>query len=1100
MAITKNKTTSLSAVLFALLAVTLICSTARANDLETVFHNPPESAKPWVFWYWMRANATAEGITRDLQAMAETGIGGAILMPIGHGGESTIADPPANPLSEHFWKLVIHATKEADRLGMGLEMNACDGWALAGGPWITPDMSMQEVVITEQVIEGGKTFKGKLLQPKSRNNYYRDIAVLAFPEPLGTAVTSTQLEPKATTNIKGLNPQLLVKGHEKLVRFSSWGWIQFQFDKPFTCRSIRISPDIKMCYQVNRAEILVSDDGKKFRSIGRLKPPQFHGWQDTGMSATYSIELATAKFFRFVIDPSGTRPAFESHEGSKARHRIRMSAQHIELSSRPRINHFQGKAGYRWRRSDWTTDKQCPPELCVPLDSIVNLTGKMKPDGTLNWTPPNGRWTVQRIGYTTTGVCNRPAGTGVGLECDKFSPAAAKLQFDSWFGEALKRVGPKLAGKTLRRNHTDSWEAFSQNWSPLFREEFIKRRGYDPVPWLPVMTGVPVGSAEISERFLYDIRRTINDLVCENFFGSMIKLGRKHGTGFSAECIAPTMMADGLELFKYADIPMGEFWLNSVNQDKPNDVMDAICGGHIYGKRIIGAEAFTQNPLHWNEDPYYLKPLGDYNFAKGINKFILHVWAHQAFDKKPGVTLNRVGTFFGGTQTWHKPGKAWFDYIRRCSAMLQQGIPVADVCYFIGEEQPSRSYLRQHLPVPLPDGYAYDCINRDALLTRAKAKNGQIVLPDGVSYRMLVLPPSDRMTPEVVQKIGELAKAGVPVIGSNPTRSISLHDYPKCDDNVRKIVSRSWKSVRSTTTAQAVFKELDLLPDVEFIGVDLTPVYNEKMQYHAPPFAWNHRKTKDADIYFLSNQKRQWRRVDVAFRCTGRVPELWNPVTGKITDAGSWYRNGRTMVSVNFAPAGSVFIVFRRNEAQTLKRQPAHTQYISIKDMSVTQAITGPWTVTFSPDTGAPARIKMPKLHSLSEHRNQDVKHFSGTAKYSAAFDVANVRNSKRLFLDLGKVANLAEVTVNGKNLGILWKPSFSVEVTDVIKPGKNTLEIDVTNTWLNRMIGDASLPKKDRITWLLFKDVYPDPDTPLEPAGLIGPVMLKTVRGVIIK
>ena len=1071
--------------------------------------------------------------------MAETGVGGAYLMPIGNSNALanaaplTIAEPPANPLSEHWWKLLVHAAKEADRLGLRLAMNACDGWALAGGPWITPEMSMQELVMTEQTIDGGKAFKGELAQPASRENYYRDVAVLAFPAADGYGVTSTQLKPKVTTDIEGFNPQVLVTGASGLVSLSSAGWIQFEFDKPFTCRSLTIWPDIKTVYQLQRAVLLVSDDGKIFRSLGRLKPSEFHGWQDRDLSATHSIEPTTAKFFRFVIDPSGVRPPAENHEGSKTRNRNLLAAQRIELSSQPRINHWEGKAGYRWRRSEWTSEKQCPDDLCVPAEKIINITGRMDSDGMLDWDVPAGRWVVQRFGYTSTGETNNPAGSGAGLECDKFNPEAAKIQFEGWFGEALDRVGPELAGKTLWRNHTDSWEAFSQNWSPLFRDEFIKRRGYDPLLWLPAMSGVPIESAALSERFLYDIRRTIADLVCDNFYDPFTSLGREQGATFSAECIAPTMMADGLQHFKYADLPMGEFWLNSVNQDKPNDIQDAICGGHIYGKKMIGAEAFTQNPITWNIDPYYLKPLGDYNFARGINKFVLHVWAHQAFKKEPGVTLNRVGTFFSGTQTWHKPGKAWFDYIRRCSAMLQQGLPVVDACYFIGEEQPARSFLRKDLPLPLPEGYSYDCINRDALLSRATAKHGRMVLPDGISYRMLVLPPADRMTPELAKKIGELAMAGVPVLGTLPNQSISLTDYPKCDWEVKKIVGTSWKSVRRNTSTQAVFDELGLLPDVEFSGLDMTPVYREKMEYFSPSLAWNHRKTSEADFYFISNQERKARRVDVSFRIEDRIPEFWDAETGTIYDAGVWRQEkDRTIVSVDLSPSGSVFVVFSRpanmdpvakitpspengegnllplwiqngaiwaseNGKWELTRQSGKTEKISLEDLPGPRRISGDWTVSFTPDRGAPNLINLPLLQSLSENKNDGVKYFSGTATYNSFFESVAVNESDKVFLDLGSVANLAEVMINGQNIGVLWKPPFIIEVSDLLKQGRNELSIAVTNTWHNRIVGDSDLPEDSRISWLLFNDARPGPEQDLEPAGLLGPVILRTARKI---
>lgn len=1105
---------------------------ATKMDLFNCFTNPPEEAKPWVYWYWMRANVTSDGITRDLEAMAEVGIGGAYLMTIGNANENTLIETPANSLSEEWWKLVIFATREADRLGLHLAINACDGWALAGGPWITPDLSMQEVVSTTSIVDGGKPFSGKLTQPLTRKDYYRDLAILAWPVIEGTLASSTQLNPKATTNIPGFDPQELVQPTDKQVVLSGEGWIQYEFDEPFTCRSIFIQASQAEGYQLHRAELQVSDNGKDFRSLGRLKPTQFHGFHDRGVGGTHAIQATTARFFRFVVDRSGTPPHSENQEGAKLRNRDRLLAAHIGLSSQPRIEQWEGKAGYRWRRSDWTTNKECPDDLCVPTDQIVNLSEKMAPDGTLNWTPPLGRWAIQRIGYTTTGAENAPAGTGAGLESDKFNPEAARAQFDGWFGEALKRVGPELAGKTLSRNHTDSWECDSQNWSPLYREEFIKRRGYDPLPWLPVMSGVPIRSADLSERFLFDMRRTAADLICDNFYEPFVKIGHELGTSFSAECVAPMMTSDGLQHFKYVDLPMGEFWAHTVDADKPNDIKDAISAGHIYGKRVIGAESFTARGIRWTEDPYYLKPMGDYNFAMGINKFMLHVWCHQAFDKAPGVTLNATyGTFFGETQTWQKPGKAWYDYIQRCSALLQQGLPVADVCYFTGEELPSRSYLRRDLPSPLKEGYSYDCINRDALMTRATARNGRLVLPDGISYRLLVLPPTEKMTPELAKKIGEFAVAGVPVIGTLPTRSISLTNYPESDKTVRDIVETSWSSVRTKVSTQEILNELKIQPDVEFIGAEMKPFNHQNLEYLSPPLVWNHRHTKAADIYFISNQQRKIRNIDVAFRITGRVPEFWDAETGRIQDAGVWRQeDGRTIVSIRLAPAGSVFVVFRRQVGQVdpvvsispikpdssslaplwiengrtwasengewqLISQSGKKTKVSINGLPGSQEITGTWTVTFPAGHNAPGQILLTQLQSLSEHSESGVKYFSGTASYSSSFELSRKSEGTRQFLDLGKVVNLAEITVNGQNFGVRWKPPFIIDVTDALKPGKNTLRIGVTNTWKNRLIGDSGLPADERTTWTWGRENWFSPNEILEPAGLLGPVLLREAQ-----
>ncbi len=1062
---------------------------AKPLSIEQAFMHPVESAKPWTYWYWLNANATFEGITRDLEDMAAAGIACTYMMPIGHEDETTAVDPPANPLSDHWWELVVHASKEASRLGIKIAMNACDGWALAGGPWITPELSMQEVISSKIVVEGRKLIDEELPLPVHRENYYRDIVVMAFPSLEGEGMTSTILRPKATTNIPGLDARKVVEGAEKRIEFKDDGWIQYEFSKPFTCRSVKMFPGQRWAYQLHRVEMQVSDDGKSFRSLGRLTPTKFHGWQDEGMACTHSIAEVNARYYRFVFNRSNMPDHSENHEGSKFRNRSNLSVQHIELSSMPAISQWEGKAGFRWRRSDWTSSEQVPEGNCVKMEQVIDISEKMDAEGRLNWDVPDGRWTIMRFGYTTTGAKNGPGGTGSGLECDKFNPEAAKVQFNGWFGEALSRVGPEYAGKTIWVNHTDSWEAISQNWSPLFRKEFIRLRGYDPVPWLPVMQGIPMESAELSERFLFDVRQTISDLVSENFYDPFVKLGKDRGTAFSAENIAPTMMADGLQHFKYVDFPMGEFWLNSPNQDKPNDVMDAVKGGHIYGKNIIGAEAFTQIPIHWDEDPYLLKAIGDYNFAVGINRFVLHVWAHQAFDREPGVTLWNIGTFFSGSQTWHRSGKAWFEYIHRTSSMLQQGLPVEDVCFFIGEEQPARSYLRRDLPMNLPEGYSYGCINRDALLNLAKPENGKLVMPDGLSFHVLVLPPESKMTPELAKKIGEIAEAGVPVVGEKPSASISLSGYPECDRQVSEIVNRSWEGVRTGETLEPVLAALKLLPDVVFEGIDMKPSYHQKTGYWSPPFAWNHRVSNGEDLYFLTNQEHQYQKVEVAFRITGKVPELWDASSGERIDAPEWrVEGGRTIVSMNFDPAGSVFVVFRRRATKSDFKagsiKPVEEKVLEFK-------MDGSWRITFQEDRGAPDEIRITDLGSLSEHPDAGVKHFSGMATYHGSFSQDLPEDAEKILLDLGEVGDLARVWINDVFVGTAWKPPFSVDVTGALVRGENQLRVEVTNTWKNRLILDSQLPKEQRITWKHFRNQWFPPHTPLESSGLMCPLRL---------
>ncbi|MBC2593666.1 hypothetical protein H5P28_05260 [Ruficoccus amylovorans] len=973
-----------------------ITQTSLQSDIESHFRNPDEEARPWAFWYWLSGNVTPEGITYDLEAMSRAGLGGAYIFAIDRPGyeQYVKVDQPATANSERFWDMVKFAVQEADRLGMRIALNACDGWALAGGPWITPELSMQNLISSTTIVEGGKPLNLRLKQPENDlkagmwkldqyKDYYRDVAVLAYPVAPG------------------------------------WGDISEDNLKP--------------------AQLITDVDIKN-----GMKSPRF-----------------------------GTAQA-----------------------------------------ANWTPGVRVTPDKTVPLDKVIDLSGQMDENGDLQWTPPPGRWIIQRFGSVTTGETNRPTSLiGMGLEADKLNPEAIRVQFENWYGQAVEKVGPELAGKVLSMNHSDSWECGSQNWSPVLRDEFIRRRGYDPVKYLPAMTGIPIGSAEESERFLWDFRRTVYDLILDSFFRTSVELTNETGGTYSSETMAG-ILTDSLEFYREVDVPMNEFWIASHGQGSAMYPRGS-SGAHIYGKRFVQAEAFTERVIKWTEDPYFLKALGDFSFANGINRFALHVWAHQAFpDRVPGVTLfNVYGTAFSGNQPWHDLARPWYDYLRRSQAMLQQGIPVADACYFIGEELPNDAIQRQDLNPALPFGYDYDCINRDALLTRASAKNGRMVLPDGVSYGVLVLPNSMRMSPEVAAKIGELATAGVPVIGPRPNVTYSLTDYPESDRKLQSIVSKTWGNVVQGVTPTEVLQANNTPFDVEFIGADMSWVHRGKkvkknnaswnggsdpehkpeleMEYSSPTFASIHRRTEDADFYFVSNQELEDRDIEVAFRVTGRQPELWHPETGEMRPLTDWrVEDGRTIIPLTFTPAESYFIVFRE------AGEPPAKTVANFGDYQTLGTVEGAWTVDFQPGRGAPDQIELPALASLSENSDEGVKYFSGVATYSRQITAPDAalksKHGERILLDLGEVQNVAEVTLNGKALPAVWKPPFRVDVTNVIQPGENTVEIKVANTWKNRLIADAALAPDERVTWTLFREkegwFKPGKDKPI-PAGLIGPV-----------
>jgi len=1098
-----------------------------ASPLEQAFLNPPEQAKPWVFWYWMNAAVSREGITADLEAMQRVGIGGAYLMSVQGPLEPPIVDPPVVQLTPEWWGMVRHAAVEADRLGLKLAMHACDGWAVAGGPWIKPELSMQELVWSSQQVAGGQTVIAPLTQPTTREGYFRDIAVVAFPSLPEAGVTTTRVPVKVTTNATGQTAQQLVStGNEVRLRSAEPCWIEFAFDEPFTCRSITIRPEGRN-YQCQRLGLEARVSGQ-FQPICQLSAPR-HGWQDNSKAVTHAVPETTARTFRLVFEPEGSEPGSEDLDYAKWSPVLKVLG--IELSSEPRIHQYRGKNGSVWRVGPRTTNAQLPANLCVAADSIIDISDHMDASGVLKWDAPAGEWTVLRFGHTTTGQQNDTGGGGKGLECDKFNPAAVRLQYDSWFGEARRQLGPQLATRVLTTFHVDSWECGCQNWSASFAQEFAARRGYSLLSYLPAIAGHPIGNAEQTERFLYDFRQTIAELVDEKFYATLAKLNAEQGCKFTGENVAPTFVSDGMQHHAHLDMPMGEFWLRSPTHDKPNDIRDAISGGHVYGKQIIGAEAFTQLRNIWDEHPAMLKPLADRHYCMGINKLVYHVHAHNPFlDRKPGVTLGGIGVYMQRDQTWWPMAQGWVEYCRRVQAVLQQGQPVIDIAVFTGEEFPRRAILPErlvgslsglmgrkrlaeeatrlgNLGVPVSQqpqgvthsanmthsgdwldplrGYKYDSINRDALLRLAEVENGRIVLPGGASYGLLVVPGSrpmspsaERLSPPVLEKLIELAESGAKILlVEEPINSLSLTNYPSSELEVREGSNRL---LTSENVVQGQWKQDSLRP----IGIE--------RDFQCEPssgVAWAHRQTGQWDVYFVSNQLAEEQTLRLSLRVAGRDPELWDPVSGEIHKVQHWKSpQGRTELTVEFPPSGSVFVVLREPGS---KRES--TAAISKLPPPVSTSVTGPWELTISPALGTAPKLRtLTRLLDLSESQDDDLRHFAGILRYETTFDRAKVASEGcKVYLNLGKVGVMASVSLNQQPCGVAWTSPHRVDITDAVRPGENRLAITVATTWRNRMIGDSALPPDQRPPWTMAN--WPASDTPLQSLGLMGPVVLQT-------
>ncbi len=1124
--------------LFCVLIATGTAAVAQKNDdiIEQAFKNPPQSAKPWVFWYWLHGAVSKEGITADLEAMKEVGIGGAYLMPIKDTNSKIPFQPQVRQLTPEWWALVKFALQEAKRFQLQIGVHVSDGFALAGGPWITPELSMQKLVWTKIIVAPGTT-KIQLQQPEANQNYYKDVAVYAYPINYKNEIAADKLKPVVTTS-DGTDANFLTDPSIKQTyKADADCWIQYTYPQTVTVRQVKIKKQ-NNAYQSQRFIIQKSNDGINFIDVDTLQPPR-SGWQDWDEAYTHAVKTFSSKYIRFVWQKKGTEPGSEDLDAAKWKPVLRV--QGIYVSDEPVINNYETKNGSVWRVAANTTIEEVSNKDAVPLKSIINVTKYLLPDGTLKWTAPaNTNWVIVRIGHTSTGAVNNTAGGGKGLECDKFSTEATTLQFNNWFEKFYTETNAAVAKEVIKVFHVDSWECGSQNWSKNFAAEFKKRRGYDLLPYLLVMTGTPIIDAITSEKILHDVRETIAELVNDKFYVTLKNLAHKKGVLFSAESIAPTFVSDGLLHYKNADIPMGEFWLKSPTHDKPNDMLDAISGAHIYGKNIVQAEAFTTLRSDWSEHPGSLKALGDRAFAAGINKLSLHVFMHSPWlDKKPGMTLDGIGLFYQRGQTWFKQSKAWIEYLTRCQALLQLGKPVVDIGVFTGEEIPRRSVLPDRLVSTLPglfgkekveaekkrllnegqplrempagvihsanmadpenyvdalNGYQYDCFNPDVLM-QMKVVNGRVVTPGGASYAVLVIPGKHPMnvnavmSDKVKNKLQQLADAGAKIIvdaGYN--------------------IGNNKNFIKGTYTEND-FEKLGLKREIAY---DTFPQYGDFSKRSLPAnFAVTQRNLGDKRVWFISNQNSEEKTLNFWFKNNGLKPEIYNPVTGKIGKPYSADTTGN-LISFweSFEPYESKFIVFDKKGLPEPYDMNNPQVYRIVKRI---QLIQSSWEIQFKNDEGAITKnlifdtAKIAKglyeeayeairLKSWTEDSNGFIKYYSGTAVYKTTYNFdKNPDTVNVLELQFDNVCNIASVKVNGIDCGTVWTKPYKADIKKAIRPGMNTIEIAVTNTWRNKLIGDELMPEKRR-TWL--NSPYKLKDKPLLPAGIIGRVEIFTQWG----
>jgi hypothetical protein len=1114
------------AALFGALVVPALAPAQTADPLEQGFLSPPSGARPRVWWHWMSGNITEEGIGLDMEWMKRVGLGGmqnfdaALNTP-------KVVEKRLVYMTPEWKEAFLFATKKADSLGLELAIAGSPGWSETGGPWVESSQAMKKFVWSETAVEGGHPFTGTIAkppvvtgpfqslaqldpmgmmggpgqQPPPPKDYYADSLVIAYRIP-DAELSSSPVEPKVTSSSGHVDPAILaardmMKSTDlPIAPIGQKSWIQFEYPEPHTIDAVTVAmgrprdPLAQFAGETGHGPVVeASDAGQQFRSIVTIPTAG-------AVQHTMAFAPVTARFFRLTFTtlepPKSMLGDIDLSDLGISRTPPPPTDYHIsefELHSGARINRFEEKAGFAPLPDLYSfATPSAAAGQTIQKTTVVDLTAKMHPDGTLDWTPPPGHWIVQRMGYSLTGITNHPASPeATGLEVDKLNRAHVKDYFEHYLDNYKSAVGP-LMGKTgVRFVITDSWEAGTENWTDDMLAEFATRRGYDAHPWLPVLTGHVVESAEASDRFLWDWRKTLADLLTENHYGQIAQSLHARGMGQYGESHEEgrATIGDGMEMKKADDVPMAAMWtqrpgVNAEQYGYNADIRESASVSHIYGQNLVAAESLTAASSPWAWSPATLKPTADKEMAVGLNRFVIHTSVHQPLvNKDPGLALGPFGQWFTRNEVWAEQAQPWITYLARSSFLLQQGHFVADILYFYGEDSNLTAIFGSKSP-DVPLGYNFDYVNADALIHKLSVKNGQLVTASGMSYRVLALDAySQHMSLPVLREVRDLALADATVVGARPVDDPSLADDAA---EFHAISDQLWG--QSKTGKRKVYGD-QKLADV-LAGMKVPPDFAYSKPETDTEVLFVHRTLEHSDLYYVDNRNDRVEQVDATFRVEGKAPELWHADTGMMEPAAYRIANATTTVPLHLDPYGTVFVVFRKPSPS-----PSPSLSLPAKSESAVATVEGPWEVSFEADRGAPEKITLDKLMSWSDSTDEGVKYFSGHGTYTKTVDAPAdwFKPGAQLWLDLGDVKNLAEVTVNGKALGIVWKAPYRLDVTSAMKPGENKLEMKVANLWVNRLIGDAQPNAAKKYTFTTHNPYKAN--SPLPPSGLLGAVQV---------
>lgn len=929
-------------ILILLIGTALSCTAQSADTLKKAFKNPPESAKPGVYWYFMDGNLNREEMTRDLESMKEVGINNLIFLEVGIG----VPRGPVDFMSEEWQDLYIHAVREAERLGIRILLGAGPGWCGSGGPWVKPEESMKHLVFSETDVMGGNTVNIELPVPEQRSTvwhtmkdpYYEDVVTYAIPNTVKPVIND-------------INEKALYERN------------------PYSSKP-NVKPYLPSCADYNEPEA----------------------------------------------------------------------------------------------------------KLLLQQNDIINVSEYLNKDGRLVWDAPKGNWTIIRMGKRVTGASTRPSPEpGIGLECNKLDSGDFENHLKNYTDILLDKTAPRKEGVGWTGFHMDSWESGAQNWTEGIVDEFKKRRGYNMEPYFLAYTGRAVQSVEITERFLWDLRQTCKELLLENHAEFGKEYAQKNGLKLTIEPYDMNPAGD-LDLGSVADVIMAEFWSKRFGFHTSYAVLQATSISHISGQPIVGAEVFTSNNNEvWQEYPWSMKDQSDWAVAMGVNRFVYHTFAHKPLgdEHRPGMTMGPYGVHWDRGQTWWPMVEAYHAYISRCSHMMQQGQAVSDILYLTPEGAPMvftppADALQENGAIPDKKGYGFDGCSPKMLMESADVKDGKIVFPGASSYEIMVLPHFKTMTPELLEKIIWLVDKGATIIGGPPIKSPSLSEYPDCDTQVKKLAEKLWGILQTPhKRSKKKYGEGTIYWDRNLVSKALYPSYKNTIEIlnelNIPAdfksgnntIRFGHRKTEDKDIYFISNRTDSFQKTECTFRATGQ-PEIWMGTTGetrKITDYN--VENGMTTIPLEFFPFESFFVTFSGNHQKEVLREKGADNFLRFNAIKI---LAGAWDVSFDPQFGGPENIEFNQLMDWTEHTLNGIKYYSGIATYKKIFTIDNLED-KTYYIDIGVVNDMARVKLNGKDMGVIWCAPWRMDISNALKEGKNQLEIEVANRWINRLLGDRQEP-----------------------------------------